>query len=92
MNQHEYHAMNLLSRREFLRNTGLGIGAIALAALLAEVADAKRQATPKPQASPGNPLAAKPPRRRNCDTSARRGTSRRSRPGSDHSFRDTCRL
>jgi hypothetical protein len=51
--------LNLLARREFLRNTGLGIGSIALASLIAEEADAKPQATAKPQAA--NPLAAKRP-------------------------------
>jgi len=57
--------LNLLARREFLRHTGLGIGSIALASLLAEEADAKRQATPKPQSTAkpqaANPLAAKSP-------------------------------
>jgi hypothetical protein len=55
MNQHDSRYLNLLARREFLRNTGLGIGSIALASLLAEESDAK------PQANVVNPLAAKRP-------------------------------
>jgi len=48
-----HEQLNLFARREFLRTTGLGIGSIALASLIAEEAGAK------PQAGAGNPLAAK---------------------------------
>jgi Protein of unknown function (DUF1501) len=61
MNEHDCQDINLLARREFLRNTGLGIGAIALASLLAEEADASRDVRAKLQAGAVNPLAAKPP-------------------------------
>jgi len=55
MNRHDHQSLNLLARREFLRNTGLGVGSIALASLIAEESDAK------PQANVANPLAAKRP-------------------------------
>lgn len=66
---HSQH-LNLLARREFLRQSGLGIGSIALASLLAEEAQAEKpaekQRTPQPAAgnaaaSPVNPLAPKKP-------------------------------
>jgi hypothetical protein len=61
MNPHDDQSLNLLARREFLRNTGLGIGSIALASLLAEEADAAGKVRAKPQATAVNPLAAKRP-------------------------------
>ena len=52
--------MNAMARREFLRRSGVSVGSIALASLLAEEADAKTAGEAKPRTG-GNPLAAKQP-------------------------------
>ena len=61
MNHCDLRRLNLLARREFLRTSGLGIGSIALASLLAEESDAVGEIRAKPQAVAANPLAAKRP-------------------------------
>ena len=62
MNHFVSETMQAIHRREFLRNSGLGIGSIALASLLSEEAGAGDRSSAKPQAGkrkPSGPLAPK---------------------------------
>ncbi|MFQ5732478.1 MAG: DUF1501 domain-containing protein [Planctomycetaceae bacterium] len=51
MHEQDSNPMKLLARREFLRQTGLGVGSIALASLLAEEAGAESGSSAKPRAA-----------------------------------------
>ncbi|MCH7988655.1 MAG: DUF1501 domain-containing protein [Planctomycetes bacterium] len=62
MNNFFFDYVQSIRRREFLRNSGLGIGAIALASLLSEETAKADRSVAKPQAGnrkPHNPLAPK---------------------------------
>jgi len=61
MNDLSSQLANLIARREFLRQSGIGIGSIALASLLAEESNAAGTAGANPSGDANNPLAPKPP-------------------------------